>query len=323
MKNEKLVSVIVPIYNSELYLEQCIQSLVDQTYTNIEVVLIDDGSTDKSAYIVECYAKHDDRIKYFFQENQGVSKARNYGVQMAQGDYLYFVDSDDWIDSNALSLLMENVLENNIEFAFSNYYYVYDNETKMSHVNSDTQIIKREKMIENYLLLKNRGLIGGCLFKRQKWNLLGLEFPKQKQCEEWFLIVQFVCNTDNIFYSSEPLYYYRQRQDSAIHIVNYGLINSCYQTSKNIIDYVNDNVDPLLIQAFSALTVSEMFHIINDLGKEKLSEEQQEKFKLIIKERVSITSNKYLLNPYLDLKQKLSFCLCKYNLYFLVKKYIH
>lgn len=316
-----MVSVIVPVYNAESYLKECIESIMCQSYTEIEIILIDDGSTDNSSKIINDFAKKDDRIKCFYQENQGVSAARNYGIQMAKGEYLYFVDSDDWIDENTLLDLMQIVLEQQIEFAFSNYYYVYEKDKKILDINSVTKIINKTEMIENYLLFKNRGLIGGCLFSRNKWNNLKLEFPKLKQCEEFFLIIKFVNNVDKVLYFSQPLYYYRQREESAIHNITYDLIKSSYQITQEIIEYMKKDVSASLLQAFSALTVCEMFHIMNDIERDILSQEQWDNFNVMVKERIRITTNRYIVNSFLNKKQKLSFWLCKHNLYFIAKKY--
>lgn len=94
------ISVIVPVYNTESYLKKCIESIINQTFRNIEIILVDDGSTDTSAEILADYALRDNRIIVIHQENQGLSAARNAGMRSAKGEYIMFVDSDDWIDAN-------------------------------------------------------------------------------------------------------------------------------------------------------------------------------------------------------------------------------
>lgn len=108
----KKISIIVPVYNTEKYLSKCIESLVRQTYRNIEVIIVNDGSTDNSKKIVEKYLNIDNRIKYFKKENGGLSDARNYGVSKATGDYICFVDSDDYIDIRLLEKLSSYYNEN-------------------------------------------------------------------------------------------------------------------------------------------------------------------------------------------------------------------
>lgn len=120
----KLVSVVIPIYNSEKVLERCIESVIKQEHSNLDIILINDGSTDKSEEICEEYLKKDSRIRYFYQKNQGVSCTRNYGIDVAKGEYIIFIDSDDYIENNMISSLL-----NNVDMSICGYstYYLKDN----------------------------------------------------------------------------------------------------------------------------------------------------------------------------------------------------
>lgn len=105
---DKKISIIVPIYNAENYIERCITSLLDQSYKNIEVILIDDGSQDNSSFLCTQFVKKDSRVKYYYQINQGVSAARNHGLGKAHGEYTFFIDVDDWLDTNVLENLIKH-----------------------------------------------------------------------------------------------------------------------------------------------------------------------------------------------------------------------
>ena len=109
---EPLVSVIVPVYNVEKYLEKCVYSLLQQTYKNIEIILVNDGSTDESGKMCENLAQEDDRIKVFHKKNGGLSDARNYGVERATGEYIGFVDSDDYVHERMYEKLLSAILRN-------------------------------------------------------------------------------------------------------------------------------------------------------------------------------------------------------------------
>ena len=100
--NNELISIIVPIYNTEKYLHECLDSIINQTYANFEVLLVNDGSTDSSGIICQEYVKNDSRFRYFEKENGGVSSARNLGLERSEGVYITFIDSDDWVESNHL-----------------------------------------------------------------------------------------------------------------------------------------------------------------------------------------------------------------------------
>lgn len=120
------VSIIVPIYNAENYLDKCIESLLNQTKKEIEIILINDGSTDNSEKIIKSYK--DKRIKYFKNENQGIGKTRNFGIQKATGKYLMFVDSDDYIDKNMAKLMFDKAFSNSLDMVVCDYYKVINNE---------------------------------------------------------------------------------------------------------------------------------------------------------------------------------------------------
>ncbi|MBO5142223.1 MAG: glycosyltransferase family 2 protein, partial [Clostridia bacterium] len=115
--NDKLVSIIVPIYNVEEYLEDCINSLIAQTYKNIEIILIDDGSKDRSGKICDSYSKIDKRIRVIHKKNEGLSSARNKGLEESKGEYISFIDSDDKIDIDFIALLMEHIEKNKVDIA--------------------------------------------------------------------------------------------------------------------------------------------------------------------------------------------------------------
>lgn len=109
------VSVIVPVYNVEKYLERCIESLINQTFDDIEIIALNNGSTDKSLDILNYYAHKDKRIRVINNKNIGVSKSRNIGIEEAKGEYIVFVDSDDWIDSNMIYILYDTISDNNCD----------------------------------------------------------------------------------------------------------------------------------------------------------------------------------------------------------------
>ena len=115
--NNSLVSVIVPIYNVEIYVGKCIESIINQSYKNLEIILIDDGSTDSSLSICKKYEKKDDRIKVIQKNNEGVSITRNLGIELSKGKYIQFIDSDDYIEKNMIEFLVKNIEKTNADLA--------------------------------------------------------------------------------------------------------------------------------------------------------------------------------------------------------------
>ncbi|QLE02796.1 glycosyltransferase family 2 protein [Galbibacter sp. BG1] len=148
MKTDK-ISIIVPIYNSEAFLRRCFDSILEQTYTNYEVLLIDDGSTDTSKEICEEYLIKDKRFTYFFKTNGGLSSARNYGIKKANGSFIFFLDSDDFIVNNALTICHATATNNNLELL--NFGYQYH---KNGHISPFYSSLPKGRIIDHFEILE-------------------------------------------------------------------------------------------------------------------------------------------------------------------------
>ena len=120
---EPLISVIIPVYKVEKYLKRCIDSVINQTYKNLEIILVDDGSPDNCPKICDDYSKKDKRIKVIHKKNGGVSAARNKGLKLSNGDYIVFVDSDDWLEYNFVEEMLTNLRKNKVDYFFVLYQY--------------------------------------------------------------------------------------------------------------------------------------------------------------------------------------------------------
>ena len=128
------ISIIIPVYNVEKYLATCLDSVINQTYKNLEILLIDDGSTDSSGLICEQYSKKDTRIKTIHKKNGGLSDARNVGISYASGDYISFIDSDDFIDINTFTILNQYIKQYNADIITFNYYDYYNKDKISPHL---------------------------------------------------------------------------------------------------------------------------------------------------------------------------------------------
>lgn len=132
MQTEPLISVIVPVYNVAPYLEYSLNSIQQQSYQQLEIILVDDGSTDDSSSICKKYLNQDLRFKYIYQENAGLSAARNTGITAASGEYITFVDSDDWLDTSAIEILYRNLKKYDADIAAGNYNMYNDSKQEFS-----------------------------------------------------------------------------------------------------------------------------------------------------------------------------------------------
>lgn len=156
---DSLISIIVPVYNTENYLEKCLYSLVNQTYKNIEIIIIDDGSTDNSMNIIQKFVLADNRVKVISQKNQGLSGARNTGMNNANGDYIMFIDSDDWIEIDTCEKAINASEKYNADVVFWSYIKEFSNSQKDNYLFDKTEIIWSEKNI-NQLSRRMVGLVG-------------------------------------------------------------------------------------------------------------------------------------------------------------------
>ncbi len=144
------ISVIIPVYNVEKYVETCIRSIMRQTHTNLEILVVDDGSRDTSLQIVQELAKEDDRIRVFAKENKGVSNARNLGLQEATGDYIAFVDSDDYVDEDCFEVLLNLIHRDQADISTVGFRKVYSDKTQ--DYPGRNVLLEKDEILKHYLL---------------------------------------------------------------------------------------------------------------------------------------------------------------------------
>lgn len=211
---DKLVSVIVPIYNVEKYLDKCIYSIINQTYKNIEIILVDDGSKDNSGIIANEWGKKDKRVKVYHKVNGGLSDARNYGIERANGDYISFIDSDDYIDKNYLFFLYECMDKYKSDISICGRYAVYENGVKKCKYKESFEkkydFVSAMREMNRFYYFD----MSACakLYKIELFK--NIRFPKGKLSEDYFVMYKIFKEAKSISYTSKPLYFYLQRQNS-------------------------------------------------------------------------------------------------------------
>lgn len=209
----ELISVIVPVYNVERYLEKCVDSIINQTYSNLEIILVNDGSTDNSGELCDNLAKKDSRIVVYHKENGGVSSARNLGLDKAQGDYIGFVDGDDYIDADMYECLYQNLNRDNADMSMCALYDVYVN-TKLEQVTKiENYVVNSEQAIKIALegtiplVSPTSKLYKAILFEE-------LRYEEGKTYEDAFIIARLLDKCNIITITNEKKYYYFHRSDS-------------------------------------------------------------------------------------------------------------
>lgn len=214
MGQSKLISVIVPVYNVKDYLKECIDSIIAQDYLDIEILLIDDGSTDGSGEVCDEYARNHAVVTAYHKKNGGLSSARNYGISHANGEYYCFIDSDDYISRDFVSTLFYDVSNSSVKIASVGYLRFYEDGTEEEMVISNIKdcFVNLEAQVH----LNQYGYYGV-----PAWNKLfhktlfeEIRFPEGKLSEDWFIMYRLIEKSKGICFNSEIKYFYRQRQGS-------------------------------------------------------------------------------------------------------------
>lgn len=224
----KKISIIVPIYNTEMYLARCINSLITQDYQNIEIILVNDGSTDESIAICEQYQKVDSRIIMIDKKHTGVGDTRNVGISRATGDYIGFVDSDDYIDKDMFSCLIIGTEKYHAEIAMCDLKETTQENFQKSHDNIDYIEMNKQQALEQLLYDKNIGnYMTVRLFKSTLFN--DIKFPFGKLYEDIHIAYKLFCKATKLVYIPIPMYHYFQRPQSIVNnITRYSIQQYLY-----------------------------------------------------------------------------------------------
>ena len=255
----RLISVIVPVYNVEKYLNKCVESIVNQTYTNLEIILVDDGSPDNCPQMCDEWAEKDSRIKVIHKENGGASDSRNAALDIAKGDYITFVDADDYISYECVEILLKALLENNCDMAAARYIEIKNGITKEKVYSKNTFIFNEVDYWKYYYINRfsrwdiSAGIIAvwNKIYKKEVFE--DIRFPIGRISEDAFIAHEIASKCDRIAYVDKPLYYYVIRSGSVSHSV--GDVNKANRFF-DIIDamkertnyFIENNIDENLIK---------------------------------------------------------------------------
>lgn len=213
-----MISVIVPIYNIAQYLQRCLDSILRQTYRELEIILVDDGSTDESGTICDTYAEKDERIKVVHKENGGVSSARNMGLDIATGEYIGFVDGDDLLDEKLFEVLMKNAERNQCDISCCQLATIDVDGTLKTTYNNKSQFFERDYIIKNYFFdpfIKDT-MYSQCnkIFRRSLVEKL--RYKQYKYGEDILFVFEVLERSNGMYYDNYVGYYYVHREDSAM-----------------------------------------------------------------------------------------------------------
>lgn len=202
------VSVIVPVYKAENYLHRCVDSLLAQTFSDFEILLVDDGSPDRSGEICDEYAKKDSRVRVFHKENGGVSSARQCGIDNAEGEYTIHADPDDWVEANMLEELYGKAKEDDADMVICDFYEEYVSENKITYIKQKPSDLHHDIVLKEMF----QQLHGSCwnkLIHKACYNKYQIKFPLELQCnEDQYVNIALLKNNIHVTYLPKAFYHY-------------------------------------------------------------------------------------------------------------------
>ena len=248
-----LVSVIIPVYNSASFLGECLDSVLNQTHSCLEVICIDDGSTDHSLEVLNQYKDKDPRVQIISTENGGVSKARNLGLKLAKGRYTCFIDSDDKIDETTLRVCLSLFSVHDIQAVYYNMMFFYPDGRKEPCFGGE--LYKPRNTVLNtrqHDICANFTNAAPCVFLTSVLKQQGIEFPEGMLYEDWVFMIRFTCAVQRIFWLDEPFYQYRKEFGNSITTI----------VDKRCLDLFDAYV--LACQSIEAANLSGLYAFITD-----------------------------------------------------------
>ena len=251
-----LVSVVIPVYNVRSYLPQCLESVICQSYRNLEILLIDDGSDDGSGRICDRYAERDARIRVLHTENKGLASARNLGLKNARGTFISFIDSDDWIEPHAIGTLLKAALQHHADIVAAGKSREYVNRS-----------VPSRKMKEQVFVFRDQDILPAYvrgLFSNVTWNKLyrsdcfsDIRFPDGHNYEDnattWKLMARIAETGGTIVFLPEVLYHFRMRKSSITHTITLANIVDCWTAFRGKYEGLPEYREQLLSSCFMAI----------------------------------------------------------------------
>ena len=232
------ISIIIPVYNVESYIDRCMESILAQDYENIEVLLVDDGSNDNSGYLCDKYAQKDNRVKSFHKPNGGVSSARNFGIAHAEGKYISFVDPDDWLERDTYKNIIEK-FDENTDAVFFSYYEDFDDSERIEHNPVKSGKVSSKEALFNCLIGMGYGYftsVWNKVFRKSALDRTGVEFEKYSIAEDELWLTKVLNNFGDVYLLPEKYYHWYQRQGSALRAGHFKKWYSALEAKKLVAD---------------------------------------------------------------------------------------
>lgn len=304
-----LLSVIIPVYNVEQYIKECFDSIVIQIKdADVEIICIDDGSTDKSGAICDEYASKYNKIKVYHQKNKGVAAARNYGLSIAKGKYIAWIDPDDYVSEDWYEKISNVLIYKKTDILFFDYVLLKNGNLKDKKFYSKSKYMKMEEFLDEVVKDKNiQSQLWQKIFKRDLYK--DLQFPENIMCmEDYAILHKLILKSNKIYYLAQKLYFYRVRKNSLVTRIDLKKSYQCYLIAKQRFNFLQKKGYQITPNGYlmQALGVCIQFHQVNQKSIYK-------EYMNICKDDIKLNIKKLLLAKEIDIKLKLKYLLCYLN----------
>lgn len=332
-----LISVVIPVYNAQMYLQKCLDSLLNQTHKNLEIICVNDGSCDNSLDILRKYEKEDKRIIIIDKENGGPSAARNAGLKAGRGDYVMFVDSDDWVDADMCQTMHTALVQNHADACMCCYVKEFKNHSLVSEIFSEDCIFEgefyRKNFLEKLIGIKDEDLktphrsdvlvsVGMQLFKTE--YVRDIQFVDTKEigtAEDWLFQLEFYTKCNSVIYINRPFYHYRKTNEVSF---TYNYKKDLYKKWMNLYDNVisilkkRDIYEEYEHVLNNKYAVTILFLGLNEIKSNRGMFTQAKRLKQILKTERYTKAYKELSLRHFSLVWKLFFLFAKLKMTFLM-----
>lgn len=310
-----LLSVIVPVYNVEKYLKRCLESILVQSWNDYEIILVDDGSTDSSAQICDLYAEKYEMIRVIHKENKGLSDTRNRGIEEASGEYVYFPDSDDWLEPNTFSELSDVIEELTYDIISFNREFVTSEEDKLISAKSRIQKLSGKQAL---LEMLNQGDVTGFandkIYRKKLFLDNDIEFPVGKYYEDLGTNYKLFLKATKVYVTNQKYYHYLiTNPDSITQSWNEQKLQDMFGFYREIYysPLIREKFEELEIEILQAFYINGLIHILSSLYKSNISAQYSDIEKDIKQE---IVKNSLSVTKLLNQPNKIKYLLYKLGL---------
>ncbi|WP_297426945.1 glycosyltransferase [Clostridium sp.] len=261
-----MISIIIPVYNVGDYIKECLESILMQTYKDLQIIIVDDGSTDNTISIVNEYKDKFENYTILHQKNAGVSVARNTAFNHIEGEYTIYIDPDDFLEWDMLEKMQKEVEAKQVDIVISEYYVYYNENDNRNYI--EKYDIDARKIYNNYYVIdmmlnyELQGQLWNKLFRTQLLKEIEFKFEPGRYIQDAFPVFKAIYNSKGISFIDKPLYYYRQRETSTVHKKNAKLAEDYYFAMSSIIHFIKDKNIKVNQQSLKIFRIKVLSHFI-------------------------------------------------------------